>query len=159
MAIQAQWQHRSSTTRAPIVLIVESNVLVRLAIAAYLRDCGYPTLEAGGADEAIQLLESSDCEIDAVFSEIDTPGRIDGYGLARWNRRKGLATRVLLTSVATRVVESDNAPPEDFVPKPYTPAKIKGRIESLIAGPREDDLPSEQLGWGSWTHCGRGVNS
>ena len=71
MAIQAQREQRSRTTRAPIVLVVESNVLVRLALAEYLRDSGYATVEARDTDEAIQLLESSGCDIDVVFSEID----------------------------------------------------------------------------------------
>jgi CheY-like chemotaxis protein len=149
MAIQDQREQHSRTTRAPIVLVVESNVLVRLALAEYLRDSGYSTLEAGDADEAIQLLESSGCDIDVVFSEIDVPGRIDGCGLARWIRSKGLATRVLLTSVASSGVEGAETASEDVVPKPYTPAEIKGRIESLMAGPSGGDLPSDQLGCAS----------
>jgi DNA-binding response OmpR family regulator len=149
MAIQAQREQQGATTRAPIVLVVESNVLVRLALAEYLRDSGYATLEAGDTDEAIQLLESSGRAIGVVFSEIDVPGRIDGYGLARWIRNKGLGTRVLLTSVASRGVEGAEAASEDLVPKPYTPAEIKGRIESLMAGPSEGDLPGDQLGCAS----------
>ena len=148
MAIQAQREQRSPTTWTPIVLVVESNALVRLALAEYLRDSGYSTLEAGDADEAIQLLESSGCDIDVIFSEIDVPGRIDGYGLARWIRSKGLATRVLLTSVASRGVEGAETS-EDVVPKPYTPAEIKGRIEILMAGPSGGDLPGDQLGCAS----------
>jgi len=41
----------------PVVLVVEDEVLVRMVIAEYLRDCEYVVIEAGSALEAIALFK------------------------------------------------------------------------------------------------------
>jgi hypothetical protein len=42
-----------------VVLVVEDEVLVRLSVAEYLRDCGYHVLEAANASEAVEVLRTS----------------------------------------------------------------------------------------------------
>ena len=74
------------------ILVVEDEVLVRMVICEYLRDCGYRVIEAAGADEAMLVLQQDDLAIDAVLSDVEMPGSMDGFGLARWIRlhRTGL---------------------------------------------------------------------
>jgi CheY-like chemotaxis protein len=38
------------------ILVVEDDVLVRMPISQYLRDCGYKIIEAANADEAMTVL-------------------------------------------------------------------------------------------------------
>jgi CheY-like chemotaxis protein len=38
------------------VLVVEDDVLIRMPISQYLRDCGYRVIEAANADEAMAVL-------------------------------------------------------------------------------------------------------
>ena len=74
------------------VLIVEDEVLIRLVISEYLRDCGYRVIEAANADEALVVLKQEELVIDIVLSDVEMPGSMDGFGLARWIRehRTGL---------------------------------------------------------------------
>jgi CheY-like chemotaxis protein len=44
------------------VLLVEDEVLLRLAVAEYLRDCGYKVIEAVNADEAAMVLRQPSCK-------------------------------------------------------------------------------------------------
>jgi CheY-like chemotaxis protein len=44
------------------VLLVEDEVLLRLAVAEYLRDCGYKVIEAVNADEAVMVLRQPSCK-------------------------------------------------------------------------------------------------
>ena len=39
------------------ILVVEDDVLVRMPIAQYLRDCGYRVIEAVSADEAMAVFD------------------------------------------------------------------------------------------------------
>jgi len=90
-------QQQSST--APVVLIVENDVLLRLVTASNLRDAGFELLEAANCAEAIRILDF--IPVDVLFSDIDMPGKIDGLALAKWVHRSQADTRIILTSGAT----------------------------------------------------------
>ena len=85
----------------PTILVVEDDVLVRNVVAAYLRECGFDVIEANGADEAVHVLQA-DVRVDIVFSDVNMPGSMDGFGLAQWVRRERPWLRVILTSGAAR---------------------------------------------------------
>jgi CheY-like chemotaxis protein len=42
------------------ILVVEDEVLIRMAVSAYLRHCGYRVLEAANSDEALVILQKQD---------------------------------------------------------------------------------------------------
>ena len=65
------------------VLVVEDEMMVRMPIAEYLRDCGYTVLEAADASEAIATI-NAEGPVSLVFSDIRMPGKMDGFGLAEW---------------------------------------------------------------------------
>src|SRR5207245_9257454 len=67
------------------ILVVEPDILVRMVIASYLRDCGYKVLEGVTAADVTAVLGCGQ-KIDAVFSEVRLRGRVDGFGLAGWAR-------------------------------------------------------------------------
>jgi len=103
----------------PTVLVVEDEQMVRMPIAEYLRDCGFRVIEAGDALEAIALLQSAD-HVDVVFSDVQMPGNMDGFALARWFRQYHPEVPVLLTSgySTARVLSGD----VKVIGKPYSQA-------------------------------------
>jgi CheY-like chemotaxis protein len=70
------------------VLVVEDDVLIRMPIAQYLRDCGYKVIEAANGDEAMAVLSHKETVVDVVFTDIEMPGALDGFGLAKWTRHR-----------------------------------------------------------------------
>ena len=58
------------------ILVVEDDVLVRMPISQYLRDCGYKVIEAANADEAMTVLLHKETVIDIVFTDIEMPGTL-----------------------------------------------------------------------------------
>ena len=84
--------------RTPAILLVEDEVLVRLALSDYLQECGFKVYEAGTAAEAIEILDSKEVIIDLVFSDVRMPGGMDGFGLASWVRAYRPGIPVILTS-------------------------------------------------------------
>jgi DNA-binding response OmpR family regulator len=117
------------------ILVVEDEVLVRLVIAEYLRECGYRVHEAAHANEAIAVLESPDVTIDIVFSDVVMPGDLDGFGLARWVRANRPNVEVILTSTIDRSAEIAGMLCEagPLLTKPYEPQGVVERIKQLIA--------------------------
>lgn len=118
----------------PVVLIVEDEVLVRMVVAEYLRDCGFMVIEAGNAGEAMKLFKA-DIEVDAVFSDIQMPGEMDGFGLARWLRQHRPEVKVILTSGAASAAHkaADLCHDGPLLPKPYDSEEVERRIRQLLA--------------------------
>ena len=115
------------------ILVVEDDVLVRMPIAQYLRDCGYRVIEAVNADEAMAVLSHQETVVDVVFSDIEMPGSVDGFGLAKWIRKHRPGLDVVLAGTVPRAVESakdlcEQAP----IPKPYE-AQTDNHIRRLLA--------------------------
>lgn len=116
------------------MLVVEDEILVRMVIADYLRECGYRVIEAGNAAEALTVLQSSE-PVDVVFSDVQMPGEMDGFGLARWVRQNRPGLAVLLTSGNARAAKAAGELCEDgpMEEKPYHPQSIHTRIQRLLA--------------------------
>jgi len=90
------------TGRSRQILVVEDEVLVRMAIADELRDAGFTVIEAGNADEALSVLRTSS-HIDLIASDIDMPrGSISGLELGELVRSKWPDVRFLVVSSHVR---------------------------------------------------------
>jgi CheY-like chemotaxis protein len=118
------------------ILVVDDEVLVRLPISEYLRQCGYRVLEAANADEALTILQKGgDVQVDVVLSDIEMPGSIEGFGLSKWIRANRPGINVVLVSTPQRAT---NAAAElcasgASLQKPYEPKIVLQRIKKLLA--------------------------
>jgi CheY-like chemotaxis protein len=114
----------------PSVLLVEDDVLVRTCTAAYLRERGLDVIEASDAHEAIRVMEAK-VRVDIVFSDINMPGSIDGFGLAHWVRSERPGLEVILTSGGRHGAgAADQAGP--ILAKPYNHAALERRIRAVL---------------------------
>jgi CheY-like chemotaxis protein len=122
-------EHHSMHT----VLVVEDEMMVRMPIAEYLRDCGYNVVEAGDASEAIAAMNSEDA-VSLVFSDIRMPGQMDGFALAEWFRFHYPSVPVLLTSGYNggRSLPASSGPTVRFIEKPYSQNQVARRIAALL---------------------------
>jgi CheY-like chemotaxis protein len=130
MTIEGQMPRQPMET----ILVVEDEVLVRVVIAEYLRECGYRVIEAVSADEAVIILKQPEIVIDVIFSDIDMPGTMDGFGLARWVRTNRLECNVILAGTVPRAIDAaaDLCEQNGAVPKPYEPQFVHDRIKRLL---------------------------
>ena len=124
-----------AATVAETVVVVEADMLVRLVIAAYLRDCGYRVVEATSAAEAMQLLDRDDIAADVVLTALDLGGETDGFALAQWVRRRRPGLEVLLAGTVARAADMagelcDQGP---MLGRPYEPQAVVDRIRRLLA--------------------------
>jgi DNA-binding NtrC family response regulator len=120
--------------RTPTILVVESEVLIRLVIADYLRKCGFRIVEAVNAAEAIHVLQSPHAEIDLVFSDLAMPGRLDGLGLEKWVRKHRPGLQIVLVSddkkrsaTAKKLCES-----EPFYANPFPVDTVVAEMRRLV---------------------------
>lgn len=114
---------------ATVVLVVEDEFLVRLAIADELRSSGLTVVEAANATEAWLYLESGG-RADIVFSDVQMPGAMDGVEFARRVRADYPAIPFILTS--GNVPEESLGGMTPFVRKPYRFEEVKGIILEIL---------------------------
>lgn len=121
--------------KADTILVVEDEILIRLVVAEYLRDCGYRVIEAINADEAVTVLQQGEQDIDIVFTDIEMPGTMDGFGLAQWVRVNHPDCQVILAGSVARAASeaahlcNDNG----SIAKPYDGQTVVNRIRRLLA--------------------------
>jgi len=120
---------KNGAYRLSTILVVEDEILTRLAAADHLRDGGYRVLEAADAEEARTLLRAAE-PIEVVFSDVNMPG-MDGIRLARWIAKEFPDIKVVLTSgdlanaPAARVVAH-------YLEKPYDLDTLGRLIKGLL---------------------------
>ena len=118
------------------ILVVDDEVLVRTAIAEYLRDCGYRVIEAAHAEEAVTVLQDAELSVDIVLSAVEIRGAMDGFGLSRWVREHRPDVQLVLAGTPQRAASSaadlcDRGP---MLARPYEPQLVSDRIKRMLAG-------------------------
>jgi DNA-binding NtrC family response regulator len=120
---------QEQSSAAPVVLIVENDVLLRLVTASNLREAGFEVIEAANCAEALRVL---DCiPVDVLFSDIDMSGNMDGLALAQWVHRSQADTRIILTSGAART-PGEVKEYASFLPKPYAEKDVERLLRSVL---------------------------
>jgi CheY-like chemotaxis protein len=109
------------------VLIVDDEVEHRYLLSQVLRELGYVVFEAVSGHEALQLLRSS-IRFDAVITDVQMPGEIDGILLAETVRSGFPAMKVVVVSgidVTERLCNKGIA----FFRKPYGVTEIVNHLK------------------------------
>jgi DNA-binding NtrC family response regulator len=119
-----------------IILVVEDELLIRMALAQHLEECGYTVLEAENAAEAIKVLKQQS-EIAVVFTDVNMPGEMDGLGLAKWviANRPRIAVMVASGHAAKDTVVKELCGARAFI-KPYSFDELTTHIRDAIQSRR-----------------------
>jgi CheY-like chemotaxis protein len=128
---------QEEATRQRAVLVVEDEILIRAAVAEFLRGAGYKVMEAANAAEAVAVFASR-TQVDLVFSDINMPGPMDGVDLGRWIADHHPGIHVILTSAISHARRAGQSG-AGFLMKPYRLAEAARRIASLLNNPPQED--------------------
>ncbi|HZP08662.1 response regulator [Methyloceanibacter sp.] len=120
--------------RAPTILLVDDEALIRAMLSDYLQECGYKVLEASTGEEAILILDTAHVAVDLVFTDISMPGSVDGFALSKWVHANRPGMPVILTSGDGRKTEAAMELCEDqpFIEKPYDLKMVVAQIRASI---------------------------
>ncbi len=123
-----------STTenKPPVILVVEDETLLRMLAGDILtEEGGYRVIEAVNADEALILLESRH-DVRLVFSDVNMPGALNGFALARIVDMRFPGIKVIVTSGHTRPSVGDPPKGVPFLPKPYAPSALITMVQEML---------------------------
>jgi DNA-binding response OmpR family regulator len=125
----------STNLPAETILLAEGEVLVRYAIADYLRECGYRVVEVSSAEEALEVFREPAIGVSILLSSAELAGPMDGFALARWVRANRADVGVMLAGTISREADAaaelcDKGP---MLSRPYEPQAVVDRIRRLLA--------------------------
>lgn len=115
---------------APIVLIVEDDLLIRLHAIDMVESAGYDTLDAGNADEAILILVTRS-DIHVVFTDIQMPGSMDGLKLAHYVSDCWPPIRIIVTSGGVRLEAYQLPNGSRFLSKLYAAHEVAAVLKEM----------------------------
>jgi two-component system, response regulator PdtaR len=121
----------SAANTSQTVLVVEDEVLIRMATVATLESAGYAVLEACDSAEALRILASNE-NVRVVVTDVSMPGDMDGLGLVKCLQRERPILRALVVSAKTCADEAIEAGAHGFLPKPFMPHSIIEAVDGLV---------------------------
>ena len=112
------------------ILIVDDEKMMTELLTDYLQDCGYETMAANSAGEAISLLPK---QPDLIILDINMPG-MDGLELCR-NIRSHIACPILF--LTARITEQDKINGlqyggDDYITKPFSLGELSARVAAHL---------------------------
>jgi CheY-like chemotaxis protein len=114
------------------ILVVADEVLIRFAIADYLRDRGYRVLEANNAEQAQALLRAGEL-VEILFTDVHLGPGITGFELATWVRANFKDIRIIVTSGVHKAAEvAADLCDGPLLTKPYSYEQLLEHIRRLL---------------------------
>ena len=114
------------------VMVVEPDVLVRMTVADYLRECGYRVVEAITGEEALSLFGAG-VKVDFILSAVKLQGAVDGFALAQRIREGFGGVEVILTTgYAMTAKKAGELCEQGAGKRPYHPDLIVDRLKLLF---------------------------
>ena len=111
------------------VLVVEDEVLIRLTVIDALEDAGFEVIEAGCADDALEML--GDQTIHFLFTDIQMPGKLSGVDLAHAVAARFPDAGIIVASGRLTTADIALPPAAIFYSKPYDFSSIVASLNDL----------------------------
>jgi CheY-like chemotaxis protein len=113
------------------ILVVEDDPLLRMLAVDLVEDAGFEAVEAGNADEAVQLLTTIP-DIRILFTDIDMPGSMDGLKLAAVVRDGWPPVEIIIVSGMTLPSPSSLPARGIFFSKPYDTRAVTRALVAMV---------------------------
>ena len=114
------------------VLLVEDDTLVRLTLAEILEDAGLDVLEAGNAEDALEILRHPAHRIRVLVTDLNLGAGDGGLLLAAKARRHLPNLQVVYaTGSPEKFIAHTFSPWEMVFLKPFDPAALAAAVEAL----------------------------
>jgi CheY-like chemotaxis protein len=116
----------------PVVLLAEDEPPVRMFNADVLDEAGYRVVEAANGEEAVSLFEARP-DVRGVITDVEMPGSVDGFALARYVADRRPFVGVLIVSGRVRPRAEDMPDKSGFLAKPYSGTDLLQALRDVLA--------------------------
>lgn len=117
---------------SPYALVVDDDFLVRMDAIDILEQAGFRVLEADHGDAAHELLETRHPDVVLLFTDVQMPGTLDGFALARKVAHSW--PHISLVVASGHIRPSPGALPVKarFIAKPFSAEVVYAHIQEIL---------------------------
>ena len=115
-----------------LIVVVEDELLIRMAICASLAEAGFGVVDTHELDWALTYIRDHARDISALFTDIHVGGSMDGLALAHPSRRTWPWISLLVASARAQPKPHELPAECRFIPKPYEPDHVIGHLTALV---------------------------
>ncbi len=115
------------------IMIVEDEAAIREFEAINLKRVGYTVVEAGSAEEALDIYDSDIEGFDIALLDISMPG-MDGFTLCKELRKRSETIGIIMLTARTQEMDKITGlmqGADDYITKPFSPTELLARVDSL----------------------------
>jgi CheY-like chemotaxis protein len=129
----ARWNGNEVVSELPAILIIEDDRDIQAIVEEALADGGFDSAIADSGEEAVALLRSDEVKYRALVTDINLPGRLDGWDIARVAREIDPAFPIVyMTGAGADDWPSKGVPNSILLNKPFAPAQIVTAVSQLL---------------------------
>ncbi len=115
------------------IMIVEDEAAIREFESINLKRVGYSVVEAGSAEEALNIFDNDTEGFDIALLDISMPG-MDGFTLCKELRRRTETLGIIMLTARTQEMDKITGlmnGADDYITKPFSPTELLARVDSL----------------------------
>ena len=117
----------------PVILVIEDDQEIQTLVEDALSDAGFEPAIAPSGEEAVTLLKGMKSTYRALVTDIQSPGRIDGWEVARQAREIDPEFPIVYMSGAhAGDWASKGVPNSVMLEKPFAPAQLVTAVSTLL---------------------------
>ena len=120
------------TSTVPYALAVDDEPIIRVDATQILEEAGFRCLDAGSGDDAIAILTEKWEQVVVLFTDVEMPGEVDGFALARYVADHWPHIEIVVSSGRIKPKEGDLPAKAAFVTKPFSAGIVHSELRRLL---------------------------
>jgi CheY-like chemotaxis protein len=125
----------------PYAIVVEDDPIIMMETVFILEDAGFRVYESFDGDEAILHLAEHWESTVLLFSDVDMPGSMNGFALARHVAAHWPLIEIVIASGHTLPADGDMPEKATFITKPFNQRMVHEHLNQILP----DDKKPEPL--------------
>lgn len=116
----------------PFALAVDDDAIIRIDACQILEEAGFRCLDAETGDAALDILVEKHARIVVLFTDVEMPGALDGFDLAREVARRWPHIEIVVSSGGRRPGPGDMPDKAAFIAKPFSAEVVHDELRRLL---------------------------
>jgi DNA-binding response OmpR family regulator len=117
----------------PVILVIEDDQVIQGMVEEALSDGGFESAITASAEEALTLLGGNQGKYRALVTDVNLPGKLDGWEIARQAREIDPAFPIVyMTGDSADQWAANGVPNSILLQKPFAPAQLVTAVSQLL---------------------------